>query len=70
MLKECGKDETDSGGAIIMRQPTRTATSPQVAVDQVTLVTAAGLAWATRRQDTPKLSDHMVIFGIVRLLCL
>lgn len=53
-----------------MRQPTRTATSPQVEVDQVTLVTAAGLAWAPRRQDTPKLSDHMVIFGIVRLLCL
>lgn len=53
-----------------MRRPTRTATSPQVEVDQVTLVTAAGLARAPRRQDTPKLSDHMVIFGIATVVSL
>lgn len=47
-----------------------TATSLWVEVDQVTLLTAAGCAWAPRWQNTTKLSDHIFIFRNVRLLCL
>lgn len=39
-------------------------------VDQVTLLTAAGFAWAPHWQNMTKPSDRIFIFGNVRVLCL